>query len=590
MYLGAGKFDLALEAVKQIDANRREYYLTETYLDITKPLRSINEKTLEQAEHFRELVDFIQTPLSKTQALLNLSVIYGKGNDDESKKKQIAVLKEAATLLTPLPNNNDDIPTLFRMYWHSLSAEGKESDIRKPIAEHLNTLDEDLFYRHYHSTFVVPSHPLQPAEFDLKLYERARLLTEKMDEQPSDPQDRTWRWRSTERWQSLLRVANQLLPPGNKERKEVFMKAFEAIMKMPEPTSQQEFYSGGAWRVPSLKNLISLADKDEVCDVLDEIVISTLTWQTGRAALQYGGPAKHVLREYVRTGNTDRMLKIIDSERLPPRGKDTYLYFDAAHALLDADAPKDEAFRAEEFKKLFGMIRDIWAGEPVHGSLINAAQKIPKRFSWYPSIQEVQEMPDPTRLEMCLLQIAVHCEQKTNVDVTPFLECLIVNLPHLHTDRYATVPIEMKIRLEMLVLVQKYSLWDERQLTDWIKQYEATVVERVPVNERFSHLHRLLGNLVKNMTLDETAKNDWIDKLLDTVRSVPEPQAETMFGSNRLDAYLQVAQLALELGLPARARAAIEAGHAYDASPLQDSVGVRERMKRLELLRAKLPE
>ncbi|MCL2709638.1 MAG: hypothetical protein FWE95_02060 [Planctomycetaceae bacterium] len=540
---------------------------------------------LENVEHFRALVDFVTTPSRKAEALLILSEIFAQGNDEESRKKRLEVLQEVVKLIFP-PQNDSDTTSLFRVYWHILAAEGQETERRKPIVEALLKVEDDSFSNLYGATIGMPLHPFQPADIDLKLYERARAIVKESDVHADNLRGQA------QRWTSLLRVTQHLFPSDSEERKEAFGTAFKAAMEVPNAGGPPHGVFG------ALSALVPLANNDEISDVLDELVIDILDRQRGRAALQFGGPAKHILREYVRSGNTDRMLELIYSNRLPY--KDRYLYFDVAHALLDADAPPDDEFRADDFKKMFDMVNRSRYDRDASKSLTDAAKRIPKRFSWYQTVEEVQAIPDPViRLEMCLLLIAVHCEQSTGVDVMPFLDYLERNIPNLRSDWFSE--IKVTVPHEMLVLVQRHSLWEEVKITDWMEKYEAAVAEyesfvaiRLPANQRFSHLYQLFDMVVKNMPLDDEAKNAWLDKLLVAARDVREPNLDSAFAPDRIDAFAQVTQQARDAGFPDRARAVIDEALAYGKtiSPawLQDSVWVREKFRRLELVRDALPE
>jgi hypothetical protein len=491
----------------------------------------------------------------------------------------LEILQEAAKLLTPLPNDSD-INTMFRIYWHTFAAEGQKAEVRKPIAEFLlTTVRENPSSNHYLSTLYNPPPSFQPTDIDRKLYEEARLMIKGMNEPMNAPNAEPY-VRAT-RLTSILHVAYYLFPPGSKERKEAYNEAFKAAMEIPRMEAYSaNWYNSRGRRRDALGGIVPYADKDEISDVLDELVIETLHTERGRAALEYRGPTKRILPEYVRSGNTDRMLELIYSDRLADRDKNAYLYLDAAHALLDAKAPPDDKFRADEFKKLFGMLRNANADI----TLIDAAKRIPKRFSWYPSIQEVQALSDPVRLEMCLLMISVHCEQKTDVDVKPFLECLETNVPKLRNWQS-----EVKIRYEMLVLVQRYSLWGEKKLADWSERYVSAVETKVPADGRFYSLYQLFDAVVKKMPLDDAAKGVWLDRLHVAAKSVFEPDDMSAFyDRDRFDAFRLVAQEALDADFPDRAQKAIDEGVAYRRTLppyLQNAVWIGEKVRRLELLR-----
>ena len=332
-YSFIGRLDLAVEAVKKIEASRRDAYFTGgvSLLTIVRADSATYEKTPENEKCLRELAGLVESPLLEARILLILAGFHDSG------PKRLEVLRETAERIRPLPADPQTIDILLRIHqFYRGAGEDTEAEaVRQAVfASILGIEDEPTRFACVEWLFSTFSFKNADLRVDAGFMQSVSLLAEK----PAEAEARA------ERWKILLRAVNCQFPPGSEEQAKIFRTAYLSAMEIADP--QQ--------RARTLLTLVDFADAGQLDTLLGGITETILTFDADNDRESYAGSymMKQVFWICANRGRADRMLEIVHSPRIPETWRED-LYTTAAERLLE-----DVEFRTDDFEKLLGLIKN----------------------------------------------------------------------------------------------------------------------------------------------------------------------------------------------------------------------------------------
>ena len=203
-YFRTGKYGLAWEAIKKIDAER--YFAGPSNLFMMIRFPGTNEIMLDNANRLRTLINTIQSPSTKATALMRLVASYTERTDEknallsslgmystrttvvpetlalEFREKRQEILKEATQLLLSLPDSADKVRQLQQArVFYLADAREAEAKVLYPVIQTIieNIQDASQRFRLYAELFRPE---LQGAA---ELLEKMQTLAEQTDQKDS---------------------------------------------------------------------------------------------------------------------------------------------------------------------------------------------------------------------------------------------------------------------------------------------------------------------------------------------------------------------------------------------------------------------
>ena len=550
-YISFGRYDRAMTALRKI--KDVEHFGQGVVYSVQSSIASHRvERTLENEKMLRTLADTIRSQVMKAEMLCAFADFYdyspeaarGPATVDDAvcKKKRLALMREAADLIQPLAGDPQKMNLMLRIYQCHV-ADGRKMDsqiVRDLILKDLLAIKSDqTLYNQYCSLCysfypVNPYQPDQPTELDLKLYERAYRHSLVMNH---------------ESMIGLMQVVWQWTPPGSQVRTELLDNAFQRASALNSPA-----------RLGFLLSLVNFVESDKKEALLDEV--AELVLKIGRDTVAHPRfeTTFYRMQSVLQSYDLDRMLELVHSPRMPEGWKQPIYYF-AARNMLERDnwnSDRDSespAFRVQDFYQLYNLIDT--SGEKC--DLLYAVGRSQTRFIWPQPMEEVLATPDPaTRAALCRLLIVMNGDLKTDVDVMPLLEAL-----EQHAESQTEAWDKLSWHRSVFQLAYRYSLWDEKEMIDRLKQFESAVAEQ-PGVIRFDNLSSMLFSelnaifsAIRDAPWDDAAKNFQIDTLLAATQKIPEQNYY------RLTAYLASIRLAVSYEMRDRACEVAEEALAY---------------------------
>ena len=267
-YFSACRYDLAAAAFTEMQAERwRDLCLSVAVREFG---RRGHEKTPENEKIIRILIAPITSPLLKADALCSLAHFYDRNvpcvpgvnmfDAAESRRKRLAVLREATEILIPYPDKMEghgdlDKPHYMQKIYRSYNRDEMEAEagpLRKALFESVANYEFDgARFHHYMMMFFYlpedPSHPDEAVAADL--YEKLTLIAAQAENA----------WTRAQYWQQLWLLRQQRSSyPRTAQRQEAFHAARQAVSEIDEPV----------WRTERLRELIENTRKEEAVALL----------------------------------------------------------------------------------------------------------------------------------------------------------------------------------------------------------------------------------------------------------------------------------------------------------------------------------